>query len=649
MIEAITNTSDGKKLRVAKLLAASLALVLLCVFPANAFELFGRCFGSDCEKTIEVDEGIIDPRTYDVSVVLNNAVDPDLEDAIKSSSELWRGRQRAVGGSAGLLSRAKGDYRRIQGALYLDGYFAGSISIRVNGQEVSDLELGTELPDRSSLVVTVDPGSVYRFGRFEIRNRAPSPIDENDFVKLPKGFAIEPGDIARAGQVRAAGNLVVEEWRQQGYPKARIVNREVSAVHSNRELNVLLEADPGSRAVFGELAVSGAERVDEDFIAYMAAVERGKEYDPDEIAKAEKRLDRLDVFNLRKIEEAHAVSADGELPLELKVKEKKPRRIGAGATVSSTDGLGLQGYWIHRNLFGMAERIRLEAEVGGIGETFDADELDYRVAATFTKPGVFSPDIDWVTNVFAEREFNDTFEGETAGGSSVLTYLYSDTITLSGGGFVEYSRFEDAFGDRDFLTVGAVGTLVYDGRDNSLEPTKGFFADFKVQPFHEFEFANTGVRLDGEVRGYQALDADARTVLAARVRLGSLLGVPRNETPANFLYFAGGGGSVRGFGFNNIGVIEANGDVTGGRSLLEASVELRHRVTETFGVVGFVDAGTVATNSFIDFSQDLRVSAGGGIRYYTGLGPIRLDVAVPLNPESGDPDFGVFAGIGQAF
>ncbi|MEL7430550.1 MAG: outer membrane protein assembly factor, partial [Pseudomonadota bacterium] len=351
----------------AKLLAASLALVLLCVFPANAFELFGRCFGSDCEKTIEVDEGIIDPRTYDVSVVLNNAVDPDLEDTIKSSSELWRGRQRAVGGSAGLLSRAKADYRRIQGALYLDGYFAGSISIRVNGQEVSDLELGTELPNRSSLVVTVDPGSVYRFGRFEIRNRAPSPIDENDFVKLPKGFAIQPGDIARAGQVRAAGNLVVEEWRQQGYPKARIVNREVSAVHSNRELNVLLEADPGSRAVFGELAASGAERVDEDFIAYMSGIERGKEYDPDEIAKAEKRLDRLDVFNLRKIEEAHAISADGELPLELKVKEKKPRRIGAGATVSSTDGLGLQGYWIHRNLFGRAERIRLEAEVGGIG------------------------------------------------------------------------------------------------------------------------------------------------------------------------------------------------------------------------------------------------------------------------------------------
>lgn len=617
--------------------------------PGHAFELFGKCFGKSCEETVDTNSEVIDPKFYNVELLISGGSADDVSSAVKSASEIWRGRERAVGGSAGLISRAKGDYRRILAGLYNAGFYAGSISITINGSQASNLKPGKILPGTSQVILEVDGGSIYRFGQFEIDNRAPDPIDEDDEVVLPKALKNQTGDVARAGQVRIASKIAIEEWRQQGHPKARVSEKSVKAVHPENILNVKLGIDPGPRAVYGESKVTGTSNIDPEFVAYMTNLERGKEYDPDDIENAKKRLDKLDVFSVRKIEQNAEVNKNGELPIEVVVEEKKPRRFGVGATLSTTDGAGVEAYWLHRNLFGKAERLRLNAEVGGLGETFAEDELDYSLGLTFLKPGVFSPDIDWATNIFAKREFNDTFEGETAGGSSVLTYLYDDKLTLSGGGFVEVSKFEDAFGERDFFTAGLTGTLTYDGRDNKLDPTKGFYANFEVKPFHEFEFDNTGVRLDGELRSYLALDKNADTVLAGRVKLGSLVGIDRTETPTNFLYFAGGGGSVRGFGFNNIGVIENNGNIAGGASLFETSVELRQRLTDTFGLVGFVDAGTVSEDSFIDFSEDLRVSAGLGIRYYTGIGPIRLDVAVPLNPRAGDPDFGIFAGIGQAY
>lgn len=617
--------------------------------PAHAFELFGKCFGNTCEDQNAETSDIIDPKFYNIDFTVISDTSEEVETSIKSVSELWRGREKPVGGAAGLISRAKSDYKRILAGLYNEGFYAGSISITINGRQASAFKPGDDIPDNSQISVEVNSGAIYQFGQFEISNRAPAASEEDDIVKPPKTLAIESGDIAGAGQVRIASKLAIEEWRQQGHPKARVDNKTVKAIHPEQKLNVGLGIDPGPRAFYGNTQVNGTRKMDPEFVAYMADLTPGEEYDPDDIEKAKKRLDKLDVFSVRKIEEAEQVGKNGDLPIVLNVEEKKQRRFGIGATVSTTDGAGFEAYWLHRNLFGRAERLRVDAEIGGLGETIEVDEFDYKLGLTFTRPGVLSPYTDWTSNIFAEREFHDTFEGESAGGSSTLSHILSNELTLSGGAFVEYSRFQDAFGERNFLSAGLIGSVIYDDRDNSLEPTKGFYASFEAKPFHEFEYENTAIRLDTEVRTYAALDDEADTVLAARAKLGSLLGIARSETPTNFLYFAGGGGSVRGFGFNNIGVIQTNGDIAGGRSLFETSLELRQRFTPTIGGVAFVDAGTVSSDSFIDFSEDLRVSAGIGLRYYTGIGPIRLDVAIPLNPQNGDPDFGVFAGIGQAF
>ena len=616
---------------------------------ANAFELFGKCYGTSCKNADETDPGIIDPKNYTIDFEFLNTDEDATTHSVKTNSGLWQGRDNPVGGSAGLIAKAKGDYRRILAGLYNEGYYGGSISITIDGKEAASLKPGAELPDNSYIVIQVDRGDLYRFGDFKIQNRAPSSADVNDQVEASESLKNQTGDVAKAGQVKLASKLAIEEWRQQGHPKAQISSKHVKALHLRNLLNVELQVEPGPLATYGDVTVKGAENMNAEFIAYMTGLRKGKQFDPDDIQKAKKRLDKLDVFNVRKIQESDSVKENGEMPIAIVVDEKKQRRFGAGATLSSTDGAGFEAYWMHRNLFGKAERLRIEGAIGGLGETFDGDELDYSASVSFTKPGVFSPDTDWYTTIFARREFNDTFEGETAGGSSVLKHLLNDRTTLSGGIFVEYSEFDDAFAKRDFLSAGLTGSVIVDGRDNKLDPSEGFYTEIAAKPFHEFEYNNTGARLDAELRSYTSLDRDADTVLATRIKLGSVLGINRSETPTNFLYFAGGGGSVRGFGFKNIGVVESNGDISGGRSLFESSLELRQRINETIGVVGFVDSGTVSRDSFIDFSEDLRVSAGLGLRYYTGIGPIRLDVAAPLNPRNGDPDFGMFAGIGQAF
>lgn len=636
---------------IAAFLAALLVCSLLAPSPAVAFELFGYCFSGDCEAQDENGIAVIDPHTYDISADIQSDGDEELDDAIKAASDLWRGKDDPVAGSAGLITRAQGDYRRILAALYNNGYYAGVISITINGREAANLVPGTQLPKASTVEISVRPGPPYAFGQARIENQAPVDVDYDDVVPLPADEGFAPGERAKAGKVRLAGRLATRAWRQQGYPKAKVAAREATAIHPDRQLNVTLRMDPGRRADFGETYVEGAEDVDADFIAYMTGIEPGTEFDPDELKRARDRLDRLGVFALHKIEEADIITADGLLPLNVVVQERKRRRIGIGATYSSIDGAGMEAFWLHRNLFGRAERLKLTAQFGGIGASgsLDADEFDYYVGADFTKPGAINPDTDFVANIFGKREFNETFRETSAGGLIGLKFYYSETITAEAGAFAKYGDFRDAFGDRRFLTTGFSGALTYDGRDNKLEPTKGIYTEFKARPFYEWEYANAAARLEVEARTYYSPDGDGRTVFAARAKAGSLIGPSIAETPPDLLFATGGGGSVRGYGFRNIGLRNAAGQVTGGKSLLQGSIELRQRIGESFGVVAFADAGTVGTGSFSGIGDDFKIGVGAGLRYYTGLGAIRLDVAIPLDPEADDPSFAIYAGIGQAF
>ncbi|WP_353647046.1 BamA/TamA family outer membrane protein [Mesorhizobium sp. WSM2240] len=283
------------------------------------------------------------------------------------------------------------------------------------------------------------------------------------------------------------------------------------------------------------------------------------------------------------------------------------------------------------------------------GGGFDPADFTYRLAATFTKPGVYTPDTDFVASLIGDREVLDPYTRSAVIAQVGFNHMFSEHLSARLFAYGEHARFDDDFGERDFNTVGFLGGLILDRRDNSANATEGYYIEALADPFFEFNYGNAALRATVEGRVYYGFLEDDLIVAAARLKLGSVVGSPVDETAPDKLFFAGGGGSVRGYAYRSIGIPSPEGGVTGGRSLIEGSAELRARVTDSIGVVAFADAGYVAADSFPEFSEDLKVGVGAGLRYITGLGPIRLDLAMPLDPGPDDPDVAFYIGLGQAF
>jgi translocation and assembly module TamA len=632
-----------------RLAAALAAAVVFGPAPATAFEIFGIRLWGGAEDAEAIE--IIDPLAYSVRFEVVGD-DDDLTGALEEASALWGGREEPASGRAGLLARARGDYRRLLSALYAEGHYGGEISILLAGQEAADLALDVELPEPVPVVVTVRPGPVFRFGTAEIVNAPPTRVRDEDRVEEPEAETFARGQRARANAIGAASTRAVAQWRQIGHARAREAERSVIADHATTRLDVTITLDPDRVAHYAPTRVEGSRRVDPGFIAFMADLPEGAQFDPDRIALAERRLSQLGVFRSIRIEEGEAVAPDGTLPITVRVQDRRPRTIGFGATYSSLEGFGAEAFWMHRNLFGRAERLRFDASVSGVARQDNSDQLDYSLGASFLKPGVFRPDTDFIASVVARQAYFDTYDERSitgrAGFQRTLGWLTGSIV-----GQVSKAEFEDDFGTRDFLTFGVVGRAEYDRRNNSLDATRGYYLAAEALPFYEAEFGNTAFRGTIEARGYRGFGDDDRFVIAGRAKYGSYIGPSAFESPPDLLFFAGGGGSVRGYAFRSIGVDSTDDEgtegVIGGRSLVEGSGELRLRVTERFGAVGFVDAGLVAEDARLGGDSDTRIGAGVGLRYFTSFGPLRFDVAAPLDKRSQDSSVAVYIGIGQAF
>lgn len=646
--------------------AIALSTVLAGAPAAQAFELFGyRLWGKEEDPNADV---IGEPQPYSVQFDVSGE-DDDIKDTLEGASTLVKDQEKPASGAAGLLAKARGDYKKLLATLYSEGRYGGTISIKVDGREAADLPPDTDLPDPAAVVVTIDPGPVFRFGEAEVVNQAPPPTTRKDEVPLPQDEGFASGEIAKSGAILRAEKLAVEAWRQQGHAKATTIERRVDAAHDRDIVDAEVGVEPGPLTRYGQTTVTGTDRMDPEFVRYMTDLQPGEEFDPDDLERANKRLSRLEVFRALRIEEGETLGPGNSLPIGVSVQERLPRRFGVGGSYSTLDGLGAEAYWMHRNLFGRAERLRLDLKVSGI-DSIDPADFSYRAGVTFTKPGVFTPDTDFVTSLIGDREVLDAYTRTSVTAQAGFTHIFSDELSGRLFGVASKSRFEDDYfddivpgseGRRDFLTVGLLGGLRYDSRDSQPDPTEGIYLDAEVEPFFEAEYGNFVTRFVGEARGYFGFGEDNNIVLAGRVKIGSIVGADIEQLPPDKLFFAGGGGSVRGYGYRTIGVpvvdaannpvLDEDGDqyVIGGRSLIETSAELRAKVTDSIGLVGFVDAGYVGEESFPDFAEELKVGAGVGLRYYTGLGPIRLDAAVPLNPGPSDPDFAFYVGIGQAF
>jgi len=549
------------------------------------------------------------------------------------------------------VAAARADYRRLLTGLYSEGYYGGVVSIRVDGQEAANIP-PLDAPDRiGEVTIRVEPGPRFRFGRTEIAPLAPD-------TELPEDFA--PGKVARAEEVRAAARSGVEAWEAVGFAKAEVAGQEIVADHPNERLDAAVTLAPGPRLRFGTLTVTGNEDVREERIRAIAELPVGRTYNPEDLEFAATRLRRTGAFDSVAFIESDEIGPDNTLPFELTVSESLPRRIGFGAEISTVEGLGLSAFWLHRNLLGGAERLRVEGEISGIeGEVpgiTGSGGADYRLATSFNRPATFRADTDLFAETELKREDEIDYKLDQFSAEIGLSRYVNERFSHSAAVGIITAREETEARTRDYTLLTLPLDATYDRRDVQLDAKNGFFVDAEVTPFLGVAGADDGLRLYLDTRAYRSFGETERLTLAARGQFGSVLASDLAETPADFLFYSGGGGTVRGQDYQSLGVTYmddfGDGPVTarsGGKSFVGGQFEGRFQVTDKLGAVGFYDIGYVEAEGIPDGDGDYQAGAGAGIRYTTPIGPVRLDLATPVTGDDAYESVHVYIGIGQSF
>jgi translocation and assembly module TamA len=569
-----------------------------------------------------------------------------LQDRVTAASGLRDLKDRGITDPQEVIAAARAEYARLLGAMYAEGRYNAVISVRVDGAEAADLSPFAAPPRIGTVAIRVDPGLPFRFGTARVAPLAPG-------TALPPAFA--SGEPAAAGAIRAAAAAGVLGWRNAGHAKAAATGQRIVARHADRVLDADITLDPGPRLRFGTLTITGDTRVRERAVRRIAGFPTGEVYSPQAIETAANRLRRTGTFRSVGLTEADRPNPDGTLDVTLQLADERRRRAGAGVELNSLDGLRLSAFYLHRNLTGSAERLRVDTAISGIGGQtggFRGDGVDFTLGARATRPASWGPDTELF--VLGEIEVEDApdFYAETARAGIGATRPLGENLIGELALTYSFSRTEDRFGPRDTSLVSLPLTLTWDSRDNALDATDGLYLKGTVTPFAGLGDTASGLRLDGDARTYLAFGD--RLVVAVRGQLGTVEGPSLLDIPAADRYFSGGGGTVRGQEFQSLGVRVARGALSaqsGGASFLAASVEARVAVTDTIGAVAFYDWGHVSPASLFDFADagSSHAGAGLGLRYDTGIGPIRLDVGVPVGGDNAFDDLQVYIGIGQAF
>jgi translocation and assembly module TamA len=581
---------------------------------------------------------------YTVEVIVPE--DPDLVGAVEGVS-LLVDRVETLPASAGeLISRALEDTRRVTALLYTRGRYGGLVTIRAAGTPVVEPAAEAAI-DRAlasgpvPVTITVDPGPQFLFGDIRIEGRT----NGNDFD--PAALGMVEGEPALSDRILQAEQQIVGALRNEGYPLAAVPSREVIADHATSRLDVTLNVESGEKANLGAIEVRGNEKLDADLIRRLAPFEAGEPYHPATLERYRDRLRELPILAAAVVRPGDAIGPDGTIPVVVDVSERLPRVVGAGAFYSTDEGVAVNAYWGHRNLFGHGEDFRIEGEIGGLFESDWAD-VDMRLAMTFMKPAVPTARDDLLAAMSFTRETTDAYWREAAEASVGIRRRLTENLLLEADLAFEATRIEDVNGMQEFLLLSTPIIATFDNTNDNLDPTSGYRFRLEAEPIIDLADGALINVFSGEASAYYAIDDAERFTLAGRVKAGTIIGAALEDVPTSRRFFAGGGGSIRGFEFQSASPRDFADNIIGGLSVFEASLELRTRINDTIGIVPFIDVGRAFEGPVPDFG-DLKIGAGIGLRYLTPIGPLRLDAAMPLNPGPDDPSFALYLGLGQSF
>jgi len=587
-----------------------------------------------------------DPQPYAATIAPTG--DAALDAVLRGSSMLLSLGKAPVGPFA-LVTRARDDEGRLNTALESRGYYAGAVHVTILGRPITDPALPDLLRQAPAqppvpVVVTVDRGTLFHLGQVQLQGAVP-----------PAGQAalkLAPGAPAVAADVLAAQGRVLDALRGDGYALAKVDTPVAVLRPAQQALDVAYKVDAGPRVDLGPISLVGTGAVNESYVRRRLLIHPGERFNPGEIEGARQDLLSLGVFSSVTARAATATDPEGQLPITFQFTERKRNAIGANVAYSTDLGASAGVTYQRRNLFGNAERLDLGAAVTGLGGTATR-RPGYDVTAVLIKPDFLARNQDLRLNLEAIKESLDAYDRTAVLGGAALTRKFSPTFSGSIGVLGIEERVLQEGVTRDYTLAQLPVTAKYDttGPDALLEATHGVRVAAVVTPTASLAGRQSQFVI-AQITGstYVNLAAPGRSVLALRATAGTVQGASTFDIPPDQRFYAGGSGTVRGYRYQSVGPRFPDNRPVGGTSLAAATVEFRQRIGKSFGAVVFTDAGEVVGTGFAPYGNGgLRVGAGVGARYYTPIGPIRLDVAVPLNKQRGDDTFELYVGLGQAF
>lgn len=535
--------------------------------------------------------------------------------------------------------RAEGAVVAAEALLRSEGYYQPLLEDVVEGEETP------------VAIVQVTPGRRFALSEVEVQWTA-SPPDPVVETAVRGEIGLRPGQPGRAADVISAEGRLVAGLTRRGYADAAAEPRRVIVDHAT------FTVQPNYRIAAGRLVRLDGVRLETRgptnpaWVSELAPWTEGDVYDPDDVAELERRLLETGVYDGVGVALAPSdqTRADGLRPIIVTLTDRPRRILEAGATFSTAQGSGVDAIWTWHNRFGRADTLVWQARLA---------DVDSRLGVSLSLPHWRRPGETLRLSAAVINEDTDAYRRTAAALAADLQQRIGKTswvnygVGLDGGRYNE-NRFDPITAqpinfDRDLVILTGRGSAYLDRSNDPLDPTTGWRLSVAVQPT-----AVTGddsvlfLRTEAQATAYLPLQDGAKTVLAGRMRIGSIFGGEELTVPSDRLFYSGGGGSVRGFQYQGVGPRLPDNTPRGGLSLFETSIEVRRDVWSNFQGVAFVDAGAIGFQETPNFNN-LRYGAGVGVRYKLPFGPIRADIAIPLDKRDGDADFQVYVSIGQAF
>ncbi|HMT43780.1 MAG TPA: BamA/TamA family outer membrane protein [Chakrabartia sp.] len=536
--------------------------------------------------------------------------------------------------SAQIQRRIRQDSTLLDTILRASGHYDAQID--------SQVETGADGALIVHLIVTAGP--LYRFDTVAITGLDKAGAQQEEFASI---LGIEEQDAVDADDVTGGTEALQRTMRESGFPFAKVSEPDIVLDHESRDATLAMAVDPGGKRNFGSILVAGEKPpFGADHVRDIARFHTGEPYNQLMIDDLRRALIATGVVGMVSVDPVPA--EDPALADVRVVMEPAPMRtIAAELGYGTGEGIRAEASWTHRNLIGPEGALTLRGVAG---------TREQQAYGVLRKSNFHRRDVVLNARLGASNINRSAYDARTVelgfGLERQSNIIWHKRWTWSGGAELVATDERDMTAGilgatrRTYLIAAAPATLGYDRSNNLLDPTRGFRLGLRVAPELSLRKGTTGylrLQLDGSAY----LPAGEKVVVAGRVRFGSIMGASTLDLAPSRRFYAGGGSSVRGYGYQQIGPRDAANDPVGGRSLAEFSLEARVRWRE-FGIVPFIDGGNIYTGQTPRLSG-FRYGAGLGVRYHSSFGPIRVDVGTPINPRKGDTPVTVFVSLGQAF